>query len=164
MTGIILQINISRGGLPKYSVPEAIVTPLGIEGDAVRNTQFHGGPDKALLLVCSEVVDELIAQAFPLFYGALGENLTLKGIDRRQMRPGQRYRAGEIFLELTGVRVPCRALDVYDPGLKTAIFDAAVKTGDVQSPRWGMSGFYASVFQAGAIRQSDIISLVDQRA
>ncbi len=164
MTGIILQINISRGGLPKYPVPEAVVTPLGIEGDAVRNTQFHGGPDKALLLVCSEVVDELIAQAFPLFYGALGENLTLKGIDRREMRPGQRYRTGEVFLELTGIRIPCRALDVYDPALKIAIFDAAVKAGDVRSPRWGMSGFYASVIQPGTIRQSDIISLVDQRA
>ena len=164
MTGAILQINISRGGLPKYPVPEAVVTPLGIEGDAVRNTQFHGGPDKALLLVCSEVVDELIEQAFPLFYGALGENLTLKGIDRRQMRPGQRYRAAEVILELTGIRIPCRALDVYDPGLRAAIFDAAVKSGDVSSPRWGMSGFYASVIQPGAIRQSDIISLVDQRA
>ena len=36
LTGTIVQINISRGGLPKRPVPEAVLTPLGLEGDAQR--------------------------------------------------------------------------------------------------------------------------------
>ena len=83
-----------------------------------------------MLLITSEGIDELIAQGFSLFPGALGENLTTAGLDRRLMRPGQRYRAGEVFLELTRLRGPCAALDVYGPGLQKAIYDPQVKAGD----------------------------------
>ena len=37
----------------------------------------------------------------------------MRGIDRRQLRIGQRYRIGEVFVELTKIRAPCSALDVY---------------------------------------------------
>jgi len=103
-----------------------------------------------------------VAQGFPLYYGALGENLTTSGLDRRQMRIGQRYRAGEVMLELTKLRAPCNNLDVYGPSIKQAIYDAQVKAGDPASPRWGLSGFYARVIRPGVIRPHDIITLVDQ--
>ncbi len=162
MTGEIIQINISPGGIPKRPISEAVVTAEGIRGDRWAHPDIHGGPRQALLLITSEGIEELIAQGFPLFYGALGENLTLRGIDRRQMRLGQRYRAGEVFLELTKLRAPCRTLDVYGPGIQRAVYDLQVKAGDPSSPRWGLGGFYAQVLQAGAIRQHDIIRLVDQ--
>jgi MOSC domain-containing protein YiiM len=162
MQGRIVQINVSRGGLPKRAVPRATVGPLGIEGDAVAHPQFHGGPRKALLLICAEAIEELRQQGYPLFYGALGENLTVEGLDRRQMRAGQRYRAGEVFLELTQVRVPCRTLDVYGNTIQKAMYDAAVKAGDPSSPRWGLSGFYAAIQKTGTVREGDIIALVDQ--
>src|SRR6266403_4362983 len=104
MTGTILQINISFGGLPKRSIPEGLVTPLGIEGDLHAHPEFHGGLRQALLLICSEAIQELTAKGYPIFFGALGENITTAGIDRRQMRIGQRYRLGEAFIELTKVR------------------------------------------------------------
>lgn len=133
-----------------------------IRGDAWAHPQFHGGPNQALLLITSEGIAELVAQGFPLYYGALGENLTTAGLDRRQMRVGQRYRAGEVMLELTKVRSPCSTLDVYGPGIKQAIYDEQVKAGDPASPRWGLSGFYAKVVRPGVIRPHDIITLVDQ--
>jgi hypothetical protein len=40
--------------------------------------RLHGGPGKALLLLASEVIDALCAEGWPLFYGALGENLTTR--------------------------------------------------------------------------------------
>ena len=49
---------------------------------------------QALLLITSEGIDELIEQGYPVFAGAMGENLTTLGLDRRQMRIGQRYRVG----------------------------------------------------------------------
>jgi len=162
MTGSILQINISPGGIPKRPIPEAVITTEGIRGDRWAHPDIHGGPNQALLIITSEGIDELIAQGLPLFPGALGENLTTLGLDRRQMRIGQRFRAGEIFFELTKRRAPCATLNVYGPGIQHAIFDAQVNAGDPSSPRWGLSGFYARVLRGGAIRTRDPIALIEQ--
>jgi MOSC domain-containing protein YiiM len=162
MTGSIVQINISPGGIPKRPVAEATVTAAGIQGDSWAHPQIHGGPNQALLLVTSEAIDELVAQGFPLYPGALGENLTTIGLDRRLLRAGQRYRAGDVILELTKLRAPCETLSVYGPGIQRAVYDSQVNAGDVSSPRWALGGFYARVLNPGALRPHDIISLVDQ--
>jgi MOSC domain-containing protein YiiM len=156
--GLVLQVNLSPGGLPKRPVPEAFLTPLGFQGDSVAHPGIHGGVDKAVLLVAAEATDELIARGYPLFYGALGENLTTSGLDRRQLRPGMRLRAGEAFIELTRLRTPCTSLDVYGPQLKDEISHEDTAPGD---PAWGMGGFYASVVQPGWVRARDIIWVVD---
>lgn len=160
LTGSIVQVNVSRGGLPKLAVSEGFLTPLGFEGDACVHPAIHGGPEKAVLLLDAETVDELREKGYPVFYGALGENLTTRGLDRRQFRAGQQYRAGDALIELTTLRKPCGSLDVYGPSIKQEIFDAQVKAGDTSSPLWGMSGFYARVLRPGLVRANDIIVLV----
>jgi MOSC domain-containing protein YiiM len=162
VTGSIVQINVSPGGLPKRPIFEALVTAEGIQGDSWAHPEVHGGPNQALLLIASESIDELVAQGFPLYAGALGENLTTLGLDRRQMRAGQRYRAGEVILELTKLRVPCDTLSVYGYGIHKAVYDAEARAGDPSSPRWAVGGFYARVLKPGRIRPHDIIALVDQ--
>ncbi|HTR35269.1 MAG TPA: MOSC domain-containing protein [Bryobacteraceae bacterium] len=162
MTGSIIQINISPGGIPKRPVPEAVVTPEGIAGDSWAHPEIHGGPNQAILIITAEGIEELVAEGYPLFPGALGENLTTRGLDRRQMRVGQRYRAGETLLEITKLRAPCATLDVYGLGLQKAVYDALVKAGDPSSPRWGLGGFYARVLKSGILRPQDIIVIVDQ--
>ena len=162
MRGSIIQINISPGGLPKRHIPEAAVTAQGILGDHWAHPDIHGGPNQALLLITSEGIEELMAEGYSLFPGALGENLTTAGLDRHRMRVGQRYRAGGIFLELTKLRGPCTTLDVYGPSIKQAIYDLQVKSGDPSTPRWGLSGFYARVLKVGTLRPRDIIELIDQ--
>ena len=162
MTGSIVQINISPGGVPKRPTAEAEVTVQGIRGDSWAHPEIHGGPNQAVLLITSEGIEELIAQGYPLFPGALGENLTTTGLDRRQMRLGQRYRVGEVTLELSKMRSPCTTLDVYGPSIKTAVYDAQVSAGDASTPRWGLAGFYARVLKSGFIRPKDIIELLDQ--
>lgn len=160
--GSIVQISISPGGIPKRPIAEAEVTVQGIRGDSWAHPQIHGGPDKAVLIVTREGLDELIAQGYSLYAGALGENLTTVGLDRRQMRLGQRYRVGDVVLEIAKMRVPCATLDVYGPSIKQVIFDAQVKAGDATSPRWGLAGFHARVLRGGSIRPRDIIELIDQ--
>lgn len=158
-----MQVSISRGGLPKRAVREARVGPLGIEGDVFAHPKIHGGPQQALLIVCAEVVEDLIADGFPLFYGAFGENITTRGLDRRALRAGQRYRLGtDVVIELTKPRGPCKALDVYDPRLRDLVYDAQVKARDPQSPRWGMSGFYASVVTGGVLRPGAPVGFLEQ--
>jgi MOSC domain-containing protein YiiM len=161
VTGSIVQINISPGGVPKRPIAEAEVTPVGIVGDSWAHPQIHGGPNQAVLLITSEGIGQLIAQGYPVFPGALGENLTTIGLDRRQMRIGQRYRVGEVMLEITKMRAPCTTLDVYGSSIKQAVYDARVRDSDASTPRWGLAGFYARVLRSGFIRTKDIIELVD---
>jgi MOSC domain-containing protein YiiM len=160
----ILQINVSPGGVPKRPIPTGVVTSLGIAGDKQAHPQIHGGPRQAILIVTSEGIDELKEQGFPLYHGALGENLTTRGLDRRSMRIGQRYRIGEVLLEITKIRAPCDTLNPYGPGIQKAVYDQDVKAGNSASPRWGLSGFYASVLRAGTIHPGDPIQLVDETA
>lgn len=156
----VVQLNISAGGLPKLPIESALAGRLGLEGDGHAHPKFHGGPTRAVLLITLEGIDELCAAGLSVAPGAMGENLTIRGIPRQSMRIGQRYQAGECILELTSVRVPCRALDACSPGLKRAVYDRAVKSGDAASPKWGLSGFYASVVQPGLIRANDKIAIV----
>jgi MOSC domain-containing protein YiiM len=160
MQGTIVQVNISPGGLPKRAVAEGHITPLGLVGDLHAHPEIHGGPRKAILLASSEIIEELTARGFPLFAGALGENLTTRGIRFRDLRIGDTLRAGGAMLEITQPRGPCSALDVYGETLRYEIYDEQVKTGDHASPRWGMSGFYASVLRPGPVGAGDIIAVV----
>jgi MOSC domain-containing protein YiiM len=162
VTGSIVQVSVSPGGVPKRPIAEAEVTPIGIRGDAWAHPDIHGGPNQALLLITQEGIEELVGQGYPLFAGALGENLTTAGLDRRRMRIGQRYRVGNVTLELTKMRAPCSTLLVYGPTIAQAVYDAQVKAGDASSPRWGLGGFYARVLRPGSIRPKDIIELIDQ--
>jgi len=164
LTGSIVQINLSRGGLPKRPITEAVLTPLGLEGDAQAHPEIHGGPRQAVLLITAEAIDDLILRGYPIYYGAMGENLTTRGLDRRLLRVGQRYRVGAALIELTKVRGPCLQLDVYGPSIKAEVYDAQVKVGDTSSPRWAMSGFYAAVVHTGVIRANDIITLESELA
>lgn len=164
--GIVRQVSISQGGVPKLAVPEAWANPLGLEGDGHFHPQFHGGPSKALLLVSLEDLETLRAEGFPVFPGALGENLTVSGIDFRKLRGGQRFVVGDAAIELSTLRIPCSALDAYNPDAGTPIqkrlYDALANAGNPASPVWAMGGIYASVVQRGLIGTGATIALADQ--
>ncbi len=150
LTGTVVQVNVSLGGLPKRPVREALLSPTGFKGDMQAHPAIHGGPLKAVLLIPAEVTDELIARGFPLFYGALGENLTTRGLDIRELRPGMRLRCGAAIIELTQLRKPCPELDIYGKALSRAMED---------DPPLG--GYYARVVQPGLVRVEDIIAVQD---
>jgi MOSC domain-containing protein YiiM len=160
MTGSILQVSISQGGVPKHAIPSGILTPAGIEGDGHAHPELHGGPDRAVLLITSEGIEELAALGFPLIYGSLGENLTTRGIGRRDWRVGQRWHIGaDVVIEITKRRAPCQQLNAYGAGLQAAIYDELTHAGDPASPKWGFSGVYASVVTPGILRPGDTIVL-----
>jgi MOSC domain-containing protein YiiM len=159
VTGLVLQVNVSNGGIPKREIPVGELTPSGITGDSWRYA-FHGGPKQAVLLITIEGIQELIAQGFPLYPGALGENLTTQGIDRRALRFGQRLHVGSATIELTKMRQPCATLNPYGTGIQAAMYDTRVVKGDVESPLWGLSGFYAKVVEPGTVVAGDAVTLL----
>lgn len=153
MTGIVVQINRSPGGLPKLPVyGPVMVTREGIEGDLHRNLKYHGGPDKAVLMMAAENIAELQDAGYSIIAGSLGENLTVMDLDSMRWRAGQRYRIGEdLVIELTTLRQPCLNLDVFGPAIKKDVYDARCRAGDPTSPRWAKGGFYARVIHPGLI-------------
>jgi MOSC domain-containing protein YiiM len=107
-------------------------------------------------MISAELIDSLTARGFPLFYGALGENLTVSGFDPHLWRAGQRYRIGaDAVIEFTTLRAPCANLNVYGSIYGKAIhgelYDAQCKAGDVAAAHWACGGFYARVIHAGLI-------------
>ena len=164
MTGHIVQINVSPGGLPKRPIADGALDSSGFAGDSWAHPKIHGGPNQAVLLIAAETIDTLRARGYPVYPGALGENLTTSGLDPALWRMGQQYRVGEAVIELTKVRAPCNALDVYGPGIKNEIYDSQVKAKNPASPRWALSGFYARVVRSGLVFPGNIISLVSELA
>jgi len=160
MTGAVLQISISAGGVPNHAIDCGDVTVSGIAGDGWRHPQFHGIPKRAILLITAEGLDEIKAMGFPVYPGALGENLTTRGLDRRALRIGQRFRCGATTIQLTELRTPCDTLSVYGQSIQAAIYDAGATKGDPASDVWGLSGFYASVIEPGILRPGDSITLL----
>ena len=163
MSARIHQLSTSPGGLPKYAVPRAEVDAEGLAGDKHRNMRVHGGPKMAVLIVTMEGLAELKAQGFAVYPGALGENITTEGLDRRTMRVGQRYRLGaDVMVEITKPRQPCANLEALAGGLGKAVYDAECKAHDASSPLWGLGGFYARVTRGGRLLPGAPVILMDQ--
>jgi MOSC domain-containing protein YiiM len=145
-----------------------MITTLGLEGDSWAHPQIHGGPQQRVLIIAAEVVDELAARGFPVFYGALGENLTVRGLAVQSLRAGQTWRAGDAIVELTKVRQPCATLDIYrhanGESIQEKIYEERVKQGDATSLLWAHSGFYAAVRRPGRVSPGAPFELLFQVA
>ena len=111
MTGGRLEsINSSRGGVPKTSVFEALVTKHGLDGDRQRDLRYHGGPDRAVVLFSLDLIRALQREGHPIAPGATGENLTVSGIDWTRVAPGAELNIGDVVLQITTYTSPCRQI------------------------------------------------------
>jgi MOSC domain-containing protein YiiM len=101
-------------------VPACAIVVSGLVGDG-HDHEKHNHPDHAVCLLDVEAIERFVAEGFPLVPGAVGENLTLRGVDVQSLSPGDRLRfAGGVELEITKARKPCFVLDAIDPALKVA--------------------------------------------
>jgi MOSC domain-containing protein YiiM len=150
MSGRIVQINVSPGGVPKRPVPRARVTRLGVEGDAHRDAEHHGGPERALCLFALERIEALQAEGHPVEPGALGENLTVAGLDWAAVRPGDCFRLGaDVVIQVTRFTSPCATI-------RAAFLDGGYARVSAQRhPGW--SRVYARVLAPGEIRPGDAV-------
>ncbi|HXL82238.1 MAG TPA: MOSC domain-containing protein [Pyrinomonadaceae bacterium] len=154
MTGQIFQLNISAGGVPKLAVREGEVNELGMVGDEHRFLDIHGGPERALCLFSLERILELQAEGHPIFPGAVGENITIAGIDWQQVVPGAQLALGEeVLLEITSYTSPCNTIPAsFADGQYQRISQKA-------HPGW--SRVYARVLRAGALRVGQKVELLN---
>ena len=154
MTGQIFQLNISAGGVPKLAVREGEVNELGLVGDEHRFPDIHGGPERALCLFSLERILELQAEGHPIFPGAVGENITIAGIDWQQVVPGVQLALGEeVLLEITSYTSPCNTIP--------ASFAEGQYQRISQKVHPGWSRVYARVLRGGHLKIGQPVELVN---
>src|SRR5262245_31740651 len=148
MAARIVQVSVSRGGVPKTAVSAARVTVNGVEGDAQRNLEFHGGPERAVCLFSMEAIRSLRAEGHAIAPGAIGENVTVEGLDWFTVTPGAHLVLGEtVLLQVARYTTPCRTIaPVFSGG-------QFVRVSQKLHPGW--SRVYARVLVEGVIRPND---------
>jgi len=150
----VVQINISPGGVPKLPVASARVTATGLEGDGHRDLEHHGGPERALCLFSLEQIRALQVEGHTVTPGAIGENLTLEGLDWERFQPGAMLELGErVRIEITRYTSPCFNIKSRFLGGDFA------RVSQKLHPGW--SRVYAKVLQPGTISQGDPVRLLD---
>lgn len=151
--GRVYQLNISRGGVPKLPIVEAILTMTGLFGDSQKHTKFHGGAERALCLYAIELIQLLQREGHPISPGSMGENVTLEGIAWTELQPGVRLSIGdEAVIEVSSYTVPCRTIAGSFIGgdfkrLSQKLYPA-------------QSRLYTRVLRTGTIKVGDKVSIV----
>lgn len=160
----LVSVNISAGrvvdyagqpvetGIFKEPVAHAVhIHRLGIEGDRIADLTVHGGEDKAVYAYSEDNYawwrGELGRDLAP---GAFGENLTIAGLDERDVTPGDVFRIGGAVLAVVQPREPC-----YKLGLKF---------GDMKMVKRffhsGRLGVYFRVMEEGDVQVGDAVRSV----
>lgn len=140
-----------------------LLSGLGVEGDThlgvtvQHRSRVAKDPTQPNLrqvhLIHEELLDELNAAGFRLAPGAIGENITTRGIDLLALPRGTRLHIGDAaIVGVTGLRDPCRQLNDYRPGLM-----AAVLSRDEHGNLVRKAGIMGIVLAAGEVRPFDKI-------
>jgi MOSC domain-containing protein YiiM len=107
---------------------------------------------RALCLYAQERIDGLRAEGHPIGPGAVGENVTIEGLDWDAVVPGVRLRIGAAEVEVTSYTVPCKSIaGAFRDGAFTRI-------GQKVHPGW--SRVYVRVLREGAVAVGDSVSWV----
>ena len=129
-------------GIIKTPVASAEIDRLGMVGDAICDTKHHGGADQAIY---AYFADDYLwwanALGRPIEPGTFGENVTIDGVEGRNVAIGDRFVMGPVTLEVTYHRTPCLTF--------------AARMGD---PRWlkrfhhaNRPGAYCRVLETGMV-------------
>lgn len=167
MSGIVTAVSCSP--VHAFTKPNQLLIRLvagrGVAGDAhlgekvKHRSRVRKNPDDPNLrqvhLIHEELFAELRAAGFEIAAGAIGENVTTRGIDLLGMPSGARLRLGpDAVIEVTGLRNPCRQLDAFRPGLM-----AAVLGRDAAGRLVRKAGIMAVVIRGGDVRPGDSIAV-----
>ena len=152
-SGRVVQISVSRGGVPKLSVPQARLSSDGVEGDRQSDRRHHGGPDRAVCIYSLEVIEALQREGHPIVPGSAGENLTVSGLDWDSIAPGVRLTVGDALLEIVSFTVPCKTI-------RASFADGRFeRISQKTNPGW--SRVYARVLSAGEARMGDAVEITE---
>jgi MOSC domain-containing protein YiiM len=150
-----VQLSVSPGGVPKTRVTAAHVGALGLAGDGHRDAEHHGGPERAVCLYAKEAIRALVAEGHAIVPGALGENVTVEGLDWSAVLPRSHLLVGDaVLLEVTRYTSPCANIA---PVLRERDYS---RVSQKRHPGW--SRVYARVLVGGSIREGDPVRVLTE--
>jgi len=132
------------------------VTKLGLEGDEQADLSVHGGPEKAVYAYAAAHYPQW-ASEFPQLAehftgGAMGENLTIAGLEESAICVGDVHKIGNALLQVCQPRQPC--------------FKFALRHDNKYLPkamvRNGFSGWYYRVLREGELKAGDALTLEER--
>jgi MOSC domain-containing protein YiiM len=143
-----------RTGIDKRPVPGRVKAGrLGLTGDSIIDTRFHGGVDQAIYAYSQEDAAwwtrELDRDAPP---GYFGENLTTEGIELTDAVIGERWTVGGTVLQVCSPRLPCRVFAGF-----WDVPDLIVRFTERAHP-----GAYLRVLEEGELGAGDDIAVTHQ--
>jgi len=125
-----------------------------VQGDEVSNRKYHGGEFKACYLF-SETHYPYWKNRYPHLdwtYGMLGENLTVEGLNEKELLIGDIYKVGNALVQITQPREPCYKFAVKFNS------NAVLK----EFIDHGYPGTYVRVLEEGAVTVGDTFELVEK--
>ncbi len=126
---------------------------LGLDGDDSADKRFHGGEDKALCVYSFDHYEfwekEISKKLSP---GAFGENLTVSGLDEKEVCLGDIFSFGEAKVQISLPREPCHKLN--------KIFDK--KDMACKFQKSGHTGFYFRVLKGGLVKPKTSLKLLEK--
>ncbi|PCJ67957.1 MAG: sulfurase [Bacteroidetes bacterium] len=140
-------------GIYKSPVSEGIfLGKTDVVNDVVIERKYHGGIDKACYLFSMDVYPQW-KEKYPHLkwnYGMFGENLTVEGLDEREVYIGDQYQIGEALVEVSEPREPCYKLGIRFGSQK-------MLKPFINQPHCGV---YVRVLQEGKVVTGDEMKLV----
>ena len=143
-------------GIYKQAVESAEINREGILGDQQADRRYHGGPEKALhqYALCSyqnmlQAYPQLADKAVP---GSMGENISSRKLNDRNVCIGDIYRMGAVLLQVSQPRTPCWKINHRFDVEKLSLF--------IEQQR--ITGWYYRVLEPGRMRVGDTIELQER--
>ncbi|MFF9017058.1 MOSC domain-containing protein [Streptomyces sp. NPDC014870] len=159
--------TVSSNGVYAFTKPNrdsiTLLAGLGVEGDVhagvtvkhrSRVAQDPTAPNlRQVHLIHAELFDEVARAGFDVVPGALGENITTRGIDLLALPTGTLLHLGaEAVVEVTGLRNPCAQIDTYRHGLLKQVLGR-----DEDGRLVRKAGIMSVVLAGGEVRPGDPI-------
>lgn len=143
-------------GLYKFRVDKGIF--LGkedVKHDNVMDRRYHGGIDKACYLYSANHYKywQDLYPDLEMPWGMFGENLTIEGLDEKDINIGATYKIGKAVVQVTQPRQPCFKLQFRfeNDNIVRQFIDA------------GFSGVYVRILDSGHVNLGDTVELIDKK-
>ena len=165
LSGLVVAVSMNPEHTLRKPNQECVrlLAGLGVEGDAhlgktaKHRSRVRRDPTQPNLrqvhLVHSELLEELGAKGIPVLPGAMGENITTRGIDLLALPTGAILHLGQkAKVQITGLRSPCSQLDSIHETLKSATLERDEDGGLIRK-----AGIMSVVLEGGDVRSGDPI-------
>lgn len=141
-------------GIFKDPTDEIRLGETDVIGDDVIDRKYHGGVDKACYLYSADHYP-FWKRKYPETvqdFGAMGENITIEGLDEKKLNVGDTYKIGEAVIQISEPRQPCFKLNIR-------LNDHSAIKDFIEL---GHCGAYCRVIKQGAVKAGDEMKLISK--